>query len=200
MGQFDTEKDYYAELGAQSDASRSEIERLYKRQAQQHHPDLGGDEERMKSLNEAYGVLRDEATRRAYDSERRQQGRRSANAEARHRQAARESYAHRPANSPGAQADAVYGRLVGAALLLAAGLALLLLVRFQWIWFLWPLAILAGLVLLFGVLMAHSAMLAMRESLSQSHPARRHRLVQEALFWSMVCGGCYGVYLVLSAV
>jgi protein-S-isoprenylcysteine O-methyltransferase Ste14 len=83
---------------------------------------------------------------------------------------------------------------------LFAGLALLLLVRFQWIWFLWPLAILAGLVIVFGILMAHSAMLAMRDSLALSHPARKHTLVQEALFWSMVCGGGYGVYLVLSAV
>jgi hypothetical protein len=192
MSQFDTEKDYYSMLGAEADASRSEIERLYKRQAQQHHPDLGGDEERMKSLNEAYGVLRDDATRRAYDAG---------------RQRTAESFRQQPqeraaptVRSPAAQADAVYGRAVGAILLLAAGLALLLLVRFQWIWFLWPLAILAALVIVFGVLMAHSAMLAMRESLALTHPVRKHTLVQEALFWSIVCGGGYGVYLVLSAV
>ncbi|MEA2173692.1 MAG: molecular chaperone DnaJ [Blastocatellia bacterium] len=194
MGQFDTQKDYYSVLGAQTDASRGEIERLYKRQAQQHHPDLaGGDEERMKSLNEAYGVLRDDATRRAYDA-----GRQGAKPGARRR--SDERNAPPVARAQGAQADAVYGRCVGAILLLAAGLVLLLLVRFQWIWFLWPLAILAGLVMVFGVLMARSAMLAMRESLSLTHPARRHTLVQEAVFWSIVCGGGYGVYLVLSAV
>jgi hypothetical protein len=192
MAHFDTQKDYYSVLGAETDASRSEIDRLYKRQAQQHHPDLGGDEERMKSLNEAYGVLRDEATRRAYDAGRHR-------TEPSFQRHARERNAP-PVSSPAAQADAVYGRCVGAILLLVAGLALLLLVRFQWIWFLWPLAILAGLVIFFGVLMAHSAMLVMRESLALKHPARRHTLVQEALFWSLVCGGGYGVYLMLSAV
>jgi hypothetical protein len=193
MSQQDTQKDYYSVLGAQSDASKSEIDRLYRRQAQQHHPDLGGDEERMKSLNEAYGVLRDDASRRAYD-----EGRRHKGAASQRPQRARN--APPVVRSQGAQADAVYGRCVGAILLLFAGLALLLLVRFQWIWFLWPLAILAGLVIIFGVLMAHSAMLAMRDSLALSHPARKHTLVQETLFWSIVCGGGYGVYLVLSAV
>lgn len=193
MSQFDPEKDYYSVLGAESRASRSEIERLYKRLAQRHHPDLGGDEENMKSLNEAYGVLRNDATRRAYDAGREQR------AEARFRpQPTARRVPH--IRSPAAQADAVYGRCVGAILLLAAGLVLLLLVRFQWIWFLWPLAVLAGLVILFGVLMAHSAMRAMRESLSRSHPASRYTLVQEMLFWSTICGGGYVVYLVLSAV
>lgn len=197
MGQFDSEKDYYHVLGARDDASRSEIERLYRRQARQHHPDrAGGDEERMKSLNEAYGVLRDEEKRRAYDAGRK---RAASSASEREWRPADESEAP-PARSPGAQADAVYGRLAGAILLLAAGLALLLLVRFQWIWFLWPLAILAALVIVFGVLMAHGAMLAARESLRPTHPARKHTFVQEALFWSIVCGGGYGVYLVLSAV
>lgn len=198
MGQFDSEKNYYDVLGARDDASRSEIERLYKRQAQQHHPDrAGGDEERMKSLNEAYGVLRDEEKRRAYDAGRKRTATASSERHGPAREREREAP---PARSPAAQADAVYGRLAGAILLLASGLALLLLVRFQWIWFLWPLAILAALVIVFGVLMAHSAMLAARASLKPTHPARRHTFVQEALFWSMVCGGGYGVYLVLSAV
>ena len=197
MAQFDSEKNYYDVLGARDDASRSEIERLYRRQAQQHHPDrAGGDEERMKSLNEAYGVLRDEERRRAYDAGRK----RKATASSEGRRRAVEEREAPPARSPAAQADAVYGRLAGAILLLAAGLALLLLVRFQWIWFLWPLAILAALVIIFGVLLAHSAMLAARASLKPTHPARRHTFVQEALFWSIVCGGGYGVYLVLSAV
>jgi hypothetical protein len=193
MSQQDMQKDYYSVLGASSDAPKSEIDRLYRRQAQQHHPDLGGDEERMKSLNEAYGVLRDDASRRAYDA-----GRKLAGASRQRPQ--REHHAPPFVRSPGAQADAVYGRCVGAILLLVAGLALLLLVRFQWIWFLWPLAILAGLVMIFGVLMAHSAMLAMRDSLALSHPVRKHTLLRETLFWSAVCGGGYGVYLVLSAV
>src|ERR1051326_6859156 len=54
MSQFDSNKDYYGVLGVHKQASQVEIERQYKRQAAKHHPDRGGNEERMKSLNEAY--------------------------------------------------------------------------------------------------------------------------------------------------
>ena len=80
------------------------------------------------------------------------------------------------------------------------GLFLLFLVRFQWIWFLWPLALLALFVIVFGVLLAHSAMLSLNESLPLSNPVRRYTLFQEALFWTVVGGGGYGVYLLLTAV
>src|SRR5437764_8267533 len=63
--------DYYAILGASEDASPREIERLYKRQAHQRHPDRGGAEEDMKALNEAYSVLHDEGARKRYDATRR---------------------------------------------------------------------------------------------------------------------------------
>src|SRR5437763_10649561 len=63
--------DYYEILGASEDASPREIERLYKRQAHQRHPDRGGAEEDMKALNEAYSVLHDEAARKQYDARRR---------------------------------------------------------------------------------------------------------------------------------
>ena len=59
MSQFDSNKDYYGVLGVDKDASQVDIDRQYKRQAAKHHPDRGGNEERMKSLNEAYGVLKD---------------------------------------------------------------------------------------------------------------------------------------------
>jgi DnaJ-class molecular chaperone len=63
MSQFDSNKDYYGVLGVDKDASQVEIDRQYKRQASKHHPDRGGSEERMKSLNEAYGVLKDKTLR-----------------------------------------------------------------------------------------------------------------------------------------
>ena len=72
MSQFDSNKDYYGVLGVDKDASQVEIDRQYKREAAKHHPDRGGSEERMKSLNEAYGVLKETdrcavlTTRRAY--------------------------------------------------------------------------------------------------------------------------------------
>ena len=58
--------DYYGVLGVDEAASRSEIEKQYKREAAKHHPDRGGTEERMKSLNEAYRILRDESARKTY--------------------------------------------------------------------------------------------------------------------------------------
>jgi DnaJ-class molecular chaperone len=51
MSQFDSNKDYYGVLGVDKEASQIEIDREYKRQASKHHPDRGGSEERMKSLN-----------------------------------------------------------------------------------------------------------------------------------------------------
>jgi hypothetical protein len=77
---------------------------------------------------------------------------------------------------------------------------LLLLVRFNGLWFLWPLGILAMGVIFFGVLIAHSVVRNARESLRASHPVRRFRAVQELAFWSIVVGAGYGLYLILTAV
>lgn len=192
MSQPDEDRDYYAVLGADEDASQGDIERLYKRLAVRHHPDRGGDEEEMKSVNEAYRTLGNEAARNAYDARRR--GRR-------HRARVHDDAAFSaPRSSPAAQADAVGGRLAGAALFLFAGLSLLLLVRFQYMWFLFPLALLAASLVVVGVLLAHAALSLMRESVAPTHPARRFVWAQETAFWSIVCGGVYGVYLVMSAV
>lgn len=191
MAQYDANKDYYSTLGAAADSTPLEIERLYKRLAVLHHPDRGGCEEQMKALNEAYGVLKDADTRRAYDTERRG---------SEDEDEYDTDLDYEPRSSPSATADAVSGQFVSAALCLAAGLFLLLLVRFQWMWFLWPMVILASLVIIFGVLMAHGAMLSMREQYDDAHPAHRHKGLQEAAFWSVVCAGGYGVYLVMTSV
>ncbi|HEX2271452.1 MAG TPA: DnaJ domain-containing protein, partial [Pyrinomonadaceae bacterium] len=136
MSQFDSKKDYYAVLGVDKQASRVDIDRSYRRLASKHHPDRGGSEERMKQLNEAYGVLKDASLRRDYDEVRRPP--------AYGREVSRQgAKTQRPVNTPTARDVGVFGHVLSAALCLAAGLFLLLLVRFQWIWFLWPLAILA---------------------------------------------------------
>ncbi|MGH9900378.1 MAG: J domain-containing protein [Pyrinomonadaceae bacterium] len=190
MRQSDAGKDFYSILGADEDASQDEIDRLYKRLAVRHHPDRGGDEEEMKSINEAYGVLRDAASRGAYDSTLRR--RRAGAGDA--------APQWQPSSSPAAQADAVGGRMVGAVLFVFLGLALLMLVRFHYITFLWPLALLAVFMVFVGVLMAHAALGFARESFGPTHPARRFVWAQEAVFWSAVVGGVYGVYLVMSAI
>jgi hypothetical protein len=186
MSQFDSSKDYYDILGAEESASRRDIERLYKRLAARRHPDRGGSEDEMKSLNEAYGVLKDETARRVYDSQRRKPREPGA-------------VAFTPVSAPPARDVGLHGQSLSALLCLMAGLFLLFLVRFQWIWFLWPLAILAMFVIVFGILLAHGAMLSFNESLPLGNPLRRHTLLQEALFWTIVGGSGYGVYLLLSA-
>ena len=187
MNQFESKKDYYGILGCDQDASRRDIERRYKRLAARHHPDRGGNEDEMKSLNEAYAVLKDDAARRDYDSY--YDSQRGKPYEA----------SFTPVSAPTARDVGAYGQSLSALLCLFSGLFLLFLVRFQWIWFLWPLAILAVFVIAFGILLAHGAMLSFNESLASSNPVRRHIYLQEVIFWSIVGGSGYGIYLLLTA-
>lgn len=48
----------YRLLGLSPSAKWDEIERAYKRKAKIHHPDLGGDEDMMRALNEAYNRIK----------------------------------------------------------------------------------------------------------------------------------------------
>jgi hypothetical protein len=56
------------------------------------------------------------------------------------------------------------------------------------------------LVVVAGVMMARSTMRAVNAALPLTNPFRRFTGVQEAVFWCFVIAGCYGVYLLLSAV
>ncbi|HEY6229837.1 MAG TPA: DnaJ domain-containing protein [Pyrinomonadaceae bacterium] len=183
MSQFDSSKDYYAILGAHERTAQGELERLYKRMAARRHPDKGGSEEEMKSLNEAYGVLRNVETRNEYDAQR-----------------IKRPASFVPVAAPAAEDVGLLGQGLSAFFCLLIGLFLLFLVRFQWIWFLWPLGILALLVILFGVVMARSTMRAVNQSLPASNYFRKFQRVQEALFWTVVVASAYVVYLLLSAV
>jgi len=181
------ERDHYSTLGAGEGEAREEIERRYKRLARRHHPDRGGDEEEMKAVNEAWRVLGDAEARRAYD--------------ARRAGPARYAYrAHTPVSSPGAQADPLSGRIVGALLCLLAGVVLLLLVKAHYVVFLWPLALLGFGLAAFAVLMAHGALTFARAQVGPRHPVRRLVWAQELFFWACVLCGGYGVYLLLRAV
>jgi molecular chaperone DnaJ len=67
-----SKRDYYEVLGLPRDASEAEIKKAYRRLARDHHPDANPDdsgaEERFKELTEAYEVLSNPESRRAYDT------------------------------------------------------------------------------------------------------------------------------------
>lgn len=63
-------KDYYKTLGVEPGASDADIKAAYRRLARKYHPDVSkeaGAEERFKSINEAYEVLKDPGKRNAYE-------------------------------------------------------------------------------------------------------------------------------------
>ena len=182
------EKDYYSILGAEETASQDEIERLYKRLAKQHHPDRGGDVEEMKAINEAFRVLGNATTRRTYDSllQRRDEDFRAVEP---------------PLYPPSSLVpDTISGRLLGALLLLLAGLVFLFLVRIYFIRFMWPILLAAVFVVIFGVWKVHAVIVSARKRLAPSHRLRRYALIQELLFWFAAGGAAYGIYVMMSAI
>ncbi len=61
-------KNYYETLGVDKKASQEDIKKAFRKLAQQHHPDKGGDEAKFKEITEAYATLGDEKKRREYDA------------------------------------------------------------------------------------------------------------------------------------
>lgn len=185
---FPDGEDYYAILGAAKTASHDEIERLYKRLARHHHPDRGGDAELMKAINGAYRVLGNENLRRLYDL-----------------QIPESVEPLRPVAPPLSPPspllpETVAGRLMGALLFLLAGLTFLFLVRIYYIRFMWPILLAAAIVIILGVRKLHAVMVFVRKSLAPSHSRRHYVWVQELAFWFIVCGGAYGIYLLLRSI
>jgi len=64
------EQDPYVVLGVTPQASSAEIKAAYRALVKCHHPDAGGDEQRILALNAAWEVLRDQQSRRRYDAAR----------------------------------------------------------------------------------------------------------------------------------
>src|SRR5258706_4270248 len=65
------EKDYYQVLGVAKNATQAEIKKVYRKLAQQHHPDANqgskDSEERFKEISAAYDVIGDPEKRKQYD-------------------------------------------------------------------------------------------------------------------------------------
>ena len=181
MSRSNFKRDYYEVIGADHHSSTRDLDRLYKRMAARLHPDKGGDEEEMKLLNEAYQVLKDPNSRKHYDAQRQ-----------------RPVTSEPVASAPAAKDVGLLGHGLSAFFCLLMGVFLLILVRSQWIWFLWPLGILSLFVIGFGIVMARGAMRAVSSTLSDSNPVRRHTGVQEVAFWTVVVGGGYGIYLLIT--
>jgi len=61
-------RSYYEVLGVSAGATTEDLKIAYRKAAQLHHPDHGGDQEEMKVVNEAYEVLCDPMERASYDA------------------------------------------------------------------------------------------------------------------------------------
>lgn len=68
MFDFDPQKNYYDILGVAETASDDEIKKAFRKQAMQHHPDKWWDQEKFKTINEAYQVIWDNQKKQQYDS------------------------------------------------------------------------------------------------------------------------------------
>jgi curved DNA-binding protein len=62
--------DYYQILGVPQNAGPDEIKKAYRKLANQHHPDKGGDQAKFKDISVAYDTLSDANKRAEYDQQR----------------------------------------------------------------------------------------------------------------------------------
>jgi len=63
-------QDYYSILGVGENASPDEIKKAYRKLANQHHPDKGGDQAKFKDISVAYDNLSDPQKKAEYDQQR----------------------------------------------------------------------------------------------------------------------------------
>ncbi len=61
-------KNYYETLGVDKKATPDDIKKAFRKLAQKHHPDKGGEEAKFKEITEAYSILSDDKKRREYDA------------------------------------------------------------------------------------------------------------------------------------
>jgi curved DNA-binding protein len=62
--------DFYKTLGVSETASPDEIKKAYRKLANQHHPDKGGDQAKFKDISVAYETLSDAQKKAEYDAQR----------------------------------------------------------------------------------------------------------------------------------
>jgi hypothetical protein len=187
MQNFDASKDYYEVLGVDSDATMEAIEKAYRNAARLKHPDSGGNEEDMKALNEARDLLSDSEMRKAYDEARKPVGIAYGSSYAFDVDvAAKVGAFETPTDDEGFN-----GAVISAAICLGLGLPFLVLVESQWMFFLWPLRIMAVCLVCLGIWMAHSAMSAKHRTHRKNNAVySRSRVVfSEIIFWCFAAIG-----------
>lgn len=199
MRKFDTSKDYYEILGVKEGASKGEIDRSYRTLARDQHPDRGGSEEGMKSLNEAREVLTDPDMRHAYDRERMPERIPTGSSAA--------SFDPNAASKAGTleinvSDEDVAGLIFAAATCFGIGVPLLILIEMQWVFFLWPLRFLTIGAIGLGVMLAHAAMRAKQRRAASNSKRRSIRMVLacEAVFWLLVLAFGYLLYFFLYSI
>jgi len=168
-------------LGVRRDASAEEIDRAFRIAARKRHPDGGGSEDEMKSLNEAHDVLSDGETRKAYDQERRPAPRTPVSSAGFDPEAASKAGT---LGIPVSDPDFA-GLVMGAIACFGLGVPLLLLVEMQWMFFLWPLRVMSLGALGVGLYMSHSALAIKLRRLKKVRPKDSRNLIilRELLFW-----------------
>jgi hypothetical protein len=196
LSKLETDKNYYEVLGVASNATEAEIDRSFKAKAREQHPDAGGTEEAMKLLNEAREVLANSDSRAAYDERRR------AAAEPSIPYGSSAAFDHDRPTTEGLKIEVTggdhVGLLLGAVVCIGLAIPLLVLIRMQYVFFLWPLRFLALGMLGIGVLMGHAALRVVQRH--GSAPGRRGRvLLYEAGYWTGAALLGVMVYLLLEA-
>ena len=64
------EKNFYDVLGVKKTATKDEIKKAYRELCKKYHPDKhGGDDTKIKEVNEAYAILGDDEKRKQYDAQ-----------------------------------------------------------------------------------------------------------------------------------
>ena len=186
MPGFDLEKNYYEVLCVAESASAEEIDRAFRSAARTRHPDGGGSEEEMKLLNEAHDVLSDSELREAYDSARKPPTVVYGSSMAFDPHAASEAGTLKIAVSD----EDFAGLLMGAVACFGLGLPLLVLIEMQWLFFLWPIRLIALGALGLGVLMGHWALAARHRHIRKTNGTLRSStvVVQRLIYWVAVLG------------
>lgn len=193
MRDFDPTKDYYEVLAVHEDATQEEIEKMYRRQAVKHHPDRGGSEEAMKDLNEAHNILKDPATRIAYDAARRELDEFAAEPWARTSPSFSHSWQANKSTTGEPTGEDLFGRMVATAAFLGIGFLLLLFVETQYLFFLWPLRLLAWGLIGLGLYYAHAAFKLKQRDVK----SKGYQQLSAGLFWLLVAGFAYLLFLIV---